>query len=146
MKDSFPHFPILALTATADKITKADILEQLRLSGECFVDMICSHLGVERSSEPLESAEILPSFDAIELPIEESNSDKELSYMYKQKQLHANAYAPWSNEEEGTLRFLYRQGKTVKELAIILQRNEGSIRSKLRKLRLGVFYKLQNLL
>ena len=32
LKDSFPHVPILALTATADKITKADILGQLRLS------------------------------------------------------------------------------------------------------------------
>lgn len=101
--------------------------------GERFVDMICSHLGVERSSEPLESAEILPSFDAIELPIEENH----LSYMDKQKRLHANAYAPWSNEEESTLSFLYRQGKTVKELAIILQRNEGSIRSRLRKLGLN---------
>ena len=105
--------------------------------GERFVDMICSHLGVERSSEPLESAEILPSFDAIELPIEENHSDKELSYMDKQTRLHANAYAPWSNEEESTLSFLYRQGKTVKELAIILQRNEGSIRSRLRKLGLN---------
>ena len=105
--------------------------------GERFVDMICSHLGVGRSSEPLESAEILPSFDAIELPIEENHSDKELSYMDKQKRLHANAYAPWSNEEESTLSFLYRQGKTVKELAIILQRNEGSIRSRLRKLGLN---------
>ena len=104
------------------------------LFGERFVDVICSHLGVERSSETLASAEILHSSDAIELPIEESNSDKELSYMYKQKQLHANAYAPWSNEEESTLSFLYHQGKTVKELALILQRNEGSIRSRLRKI------------
>ena len=104
------------------------------LFGERFVDLICSHLGVERSSETLASAEILHSSDAIELPIEESNSDKEQSYMYKQKQLHANAYAPWSNEEESTLSFLYHQGKTVKELALILQRNEGSIRSRLRKI------------
>ena len=104
------------------------------LFGERFVDMICSHLGVERSSETPASAEILHSSDAIELPIEESNSDKELSYMYKQKQLHANAYAPWSNEEESRLSFLYHQGKTVKELALILQRNEGSIRSRLRKI------------
>ena len=102
--------------------------------GERFVDLICSHLGVERSSETPASTEILHSSDAIELPIEESNSDKELSYMYKQKQLHANAYAPWSNEEESTLSFLYHQGKTVKELALILQRNEGSIRSRLRKI------------
>ena len=104
------------------------------LFGERFVDLICSHLGVERSSETPASTEILHSSDAIELPIEESNSDKELSYMYKQKQLHANAYAPWSNEEESTLSFLYHQGKTVKELALILQRNEGSIRSRLRKI------------
>ena len=104
------------------------------LFGERFVDMICSHLGVERSSETPASAEILHSSDAIELPIEESNSDKELSYMYNQKQLHANAYAPWSNEEESTLSYLYHQGKTVKELALILQRNEGSIRSRLRKI------------
>ena len=104
------------------------------LFGERFVDLICSHLGVERSSETPASAEILHSSDAIELPIEESNSDKELSYMYKQMQLHAYAYAPWSNEEESTLSFLYHQGKTVKELALILQRNEGSIRSRLRKI------------
>ena len=104
------------------------------LFGERFVDLICSHLGVERSSETPASAEILHSSDAIELPIEESNSDKELSYMDKQKRLHANAYSPWSNEEESTLSFLYHQGKTVKELALILQRNEGSIRSRLRKI------------
>ena len=104
------------------------------LFGERFVDMICSHLGVERSPEPFEPTEELSFPDAIELPTEESSPDKELSYMYKQKQLHANAYAPWSNEEDCTLSFLYHQGKTVKELALILQRNEGSIRSRLRKI------------
>lgn len=31
MKDHFPSTPILALTATADKVTKTDIVEQLRL-------------------------------------------------------------------------------------------------------------------
>ena len=54
--------------------------------------------------------------------------------MDKQKQLHANAYAPWTDEEEITLCFLYRQGKTINEIALILQRNEGSIRSRLRKI------------
>ena len=104
------------------------------LFGERFVELICHHLGVERSPEPFEPTEELPFPDAIEPPIEESSPDKELSYMHRQKQLHANAYAPWSNEEESTLSFLYHQGKTVKELALILQRNEGSIRSRLRKI------------
>ena len=103
--------------------------------GERFVEIICSHLGVERTPEPFEVAEELPFLDAVEQQIEENNSDKELSYMEKQKLLHVNAYAPWSDEEESTLRFLYNQGKTVKELALILQRNEGSIRSRLKKTR-----------
>lgn len=102
--------------------------------GERFVMLICNHLGVESSPEPFKSADGLPFPDVVEQPIEENNSDKELSYMDKQKQLHANAYAPWTDEEENTLRFLYRQGKTVKELSLILQRNEGAIRSRLRKI------------
>ena len=104
------------------------------LFGERFVELICHHLGVERSPEPFEPTEELPFPDAIEPPIEESSPDKELSYMHRQKQLHANAYAPWSDEEDNTLGFLYHRGKTVKELARILQRNEGSIRSRLRKI------------
>ena len=102
--------------------------------GERFIELICHHLGVERSSEPFEPTEALTFPDDARACNRNGSSNKELSYMDKQKQLHANAYAPWSNEEESTLRFLHRQGKTVKELALILQRNEGSIRSRLRKM------------
>ena len=102
--------------------------------GDRFVELICRHLGVERSPEPLEPIEDLPFPDAIDAPIENRNSKNVLSYMHQQKQLHANAYTPWSDEEDSTLRFLHRQGKTIKELALILQRNEGSISSRLRKM------------
>ena len=89
---------------------------------------------MERSPEPFEPTEDLPFPDAVEPAIENASSNKELSYMNQQKRIHANAYSPWTDEAENTLRSLYRQGKTVKELAIILQRNEGSIRSRLRKI------------
>ena len=102
--------------------------------GDRFVELICSHLGVERSPEPFEPIEDLPFPDAIDAPIENRNSKNVLSYMHQQKQLHANAYTPWSDEEDSTLRFLHRQGKTIKELALILQRNESSISSRLRKM------------
>ena len=102
--------------------------------GDRFVELICRHLGVERSPEPFELIEDLPFPDAIDAPIENRNSKNVLSYMHQQKQLHANAYTPWSDEEDSTLRFLHRQGKTIKELALILQRNEGSISSRLRKM------------
>ena len=105
------------------------------LYGERFVGLICHHLGVERSPEPFEAIEDLPFPDAVEPLIEESYfADKEPSFMQQQKQLHAKAYAPWLDEEENTLRFLYHQGKTIKELALILQRNESAIRSRLRKM------------
>ncbi len=96
--------------------------------GERFVELICSHLGVKRSREPFEAANELPFPDTIEQGIEEP------SYMDKQKQLYANAYVPWTAEEESILRSPYRLGKTVEELKLILQRNAGSIRSMLRKI------------
>lgn len=33
LKDRFPHVPVIALTATADALTRRDVLEKLRLSG-----------------------------------------------------------------------------------------------------------------
>lgn len=102
------------------------------LFGGRFVDLICNHLGVNRSPEPIAS------------PIQRQAEDKNteiipviksgLSYMDRQKQLYSNAYAPWTEEEEQDLLFHYKQGKTISELIEIFQRNAGAIRSRLRKL------------
>ena len=54
--------------------------------------------------------------------------------MDRQKQLYSNAYAPWTEEEEQDLLSNYKQGKTISELIEIFQRNEGAIRSRLKKL------------
>ena len=99
--------------------------------GERFVDLICNHLGVNRSPEPIspiqsqamdEDTETMPYINP------------ELSYMDRQKQLHSKAYAPWTEAEENDLLFYHQQGKTTAELVEILQRNAGAIRSRLKKL------------
>ncbi|MBP9992823.1 MAG: HRDC domain-containing protein, partial [Bacteroidales bacterium] len=90
--------------------------------GDKFVNLICSHLGITDVVEM-----------SAELPMGPDGSGKKFSYMEMQKQAHPNAYAPWTDEEEKTLLFLWRQGKSISELAEILQRNTGSIRSRLKK-------------
>lgn len=56
------------------------------------------------------------------------------SHMQEQKEAHAKAYAPWSENEDKELRRLYEQGFQIKDLSIIFQRNTGSISSRLKKL------------
>ena len=50
------------------------------------------------------------------------------------KNIHQRAYAPWTHEEIEKLTLLYKQGKSVNEIAGILHRNEGGITSRLKKL------------
>lgn len=47
-----------------------------------------------------------------------------------------NAYLPWSSEDDEQLEILYYCGKNVKELSEIFGRNEGAIRSRIKKLEL----------
>lgn len=60
--------------------------------------------------------------------------DQNLSHMAQQKQIHAKAYAPWTEEDDNRLRQLYQDGKTTSELADLFERNTGAIRSRIRKL------------
>lgn len=79
--------------------------------GERFVDLICNHLGVPHSPEPIAS------------PVQDQTADD-----------YSNAYAPWTEEEEKALLFFHKQGRTVSELVDIFQRNAGAIRSRLKRL------------
>ena len=63
-----------------------------------------------------------------------SSPDKELSYIDRQKQLHPNAYAKWSQEDDSLLMEMHRQGASLNEIMTRFQRNEGSIRARLKKL------------
>ena len=60
---------------------------------------------------------------------------KKKTYTLEEKrQEHGNAYLPWEKEADEYLIRLYDEGKTIKELAEILERNNGGIRSRLKKL------------
>lgn len=60
--------------------------------------------------------------------------DKPISYMEQQKQLHPNAYAKWSQEDDALLVEMHKQGASLKEMMKRFERNEGAIRSRIKKL------------
>ena len=59
---------------------------------------------------------------------------KPTSYMKQQKQLHANAYSHWEDEEDKKLTEYYRQGLSTSEIASLMNRNKGGISSRIKKL------------
>ena len=59
------------------------------------------------------------------------------SCMDRQRRLHKNAYAKWSPEDDRTLLMMYRTGSSLKALAAAFARNEGAIKSRLKKLQPG---------
>ena len=74
-----------------------------------------------------------------DLPFPEAGIDtapthKPISHMEQQKQLHAKAYAPWTEEEDKTLESYFNQGLSSKEIAKRMDRNEGGIVSRVKKL------------
>ena len=69
---------------------------------------------------------------AKEVPVEDE--ENELPCMERQKQLYANAYAPWTDEDDDLLVELHSEGKSVKELMEVFGRNRGAISSRLKRL------------
>lgn len=56
------------------------------------------------------------------------------------REIHRKAYEPWSTETDEKLEILFCEGKSVKELSQIFERNEGAIRSRIKKLELKEKY------
>ncbi len=56
------------------------------------------------------------------------------SYIARQKQMHAKAYAEWTAEDDARLKILHSKGTTVERLMDIFARNKGAILNRLRKL------------
>ena len=60
--------------------------------------------------------------------------------MEELKEKFDHAYQPWTQEEDDKLELPWCEKKTVKQLSEILQRNEGAIRSRIKKLELKEKY------
>ena len=69
-----------------------------------------------------------------EVSIEVTSTSKPISHMEQQKQHHAKAYAPWTEEEDKILESYFKQDLSTKEIAKDMNRNEGGIVSRIKKL------------
>lgn len=61
--------------------------------------------------------------------------NENVPYMHLQKELHAKAYAKWTDDDDKKLLELHNMGKSVSELSKIFGRNEGAINSRIKKLK-----------
>lgn len=103
--------------------------------GEQFISVIKEYLSQKNIQKFQSSTNNINYKDPNVLIInKESKEIDGLSYMHQQKQLYANAYAAWSDEDDMRLRALYEEGKSIKELMELFSRNHGAIKSRLKKL------------
>lgn len=56
------------------------------------------------------------------------------------RQTHRQAYAPWTPQDDNRLEVLYCERKTIQQLTEIFGRNDGAIRSRIKKLELKEKY------
>lgn len=89
----------------------------------------------------IDRSELLQFRDAINkaieywsLEIKEGKKTEKKYSIEKKRQEHGNAYLPWEKEADEYLIRLYEEGKSIKELTEIFERNNGAIRSRLKKL------------
>lgn len=72
-----------------------------------------------------------------EVSVKAEPSPEPVSYMERQKQSYAKAYAPWTEEDDNQLRRYVRLELTLKEITCLTGRNAGAIQSRIKKLGIG---------
>jgi hypothetical protein len=66
-------------------------------------------------------------------------NDKSYS-VEKVRTKYPNAYMPWTIDEDNKLELLFCERKSIHELSKIFERNEGAIKSRIKKLELNEKY------
>ena len=120
-------------------ITDPVFLEQFKKSPDSYVDLkgvyLVLSLGLEFEGfhYKLVATVVIPNdLDVTEEP--QSVDVSGHSYMEQQKLLYAKAYAKWTPEEDSELLELYSKRWSIKDLVNKFERNEGAIRSRIKKL------------
>ena len=93
--------------------------------------------------------ESLPTLDYIEIKEtivfdEKKRTESLKSYSIADKRLeNTNAYMKWTKDDDEKLEQLFCEGKSIKELCEIFERNNGAIKSRINKLELYQKYRRQ---
>ena len=76
----------------------------------------------------------LLSFD-VSMFLQQEEKPQKKTYTFNEKrEQYFNAYKPWCAKDDEQLITLYNEKKSIKELMVIFKRNEGAIRSRIKKL------------
>lgn len=92
--------------------------------------LVAGVLGYTKRAIPAPILYRSPSF----MEREGTKQKEEPSYIERQKQLYANAYAKWTEADDALLLELYAKGTPIQDLMKQFGRNKGSIHSRLKKL------------
>jgi hypothetical protein len=126
-------------------ITDPVFLEQFKKSPNSYADLdgvyLVLSLGIafEGFHYKLVATVLIPNDLDVTQKLQ-SIDESSLSYMEQQKLLYANAYAKWTPKEDAELLELLHKGMSIKELVKKFERNEGAIRSRIKKLTFEQLY------
>jgi hypothetical protein len=90
--------------------------------GSRFLDAIRQHCEAANSMKAGPSVTHAAPAEGNVYPVENTRKD------------HPKAYAPWSEKEDQWLKAAYLRGRSISNIAKALGKNEGAIRSRLKKL------------
>ncbi len=128
--DKALHEMAIKLPKTTSEFLQINGVGNRKLSqfGELFMSVICRHAGKNKVIDTMKSA-----INSKEEILSENHDLKKYSVANIRLE-HTNAYQEWTSDDDENLRKLKGDGKNISELAEIFGRQEGAIRSRLKKI------------
>ena len=128
---NYKHFsesrrmPVTIILGVGGEPAEPELLYCIPL--ENLDDVVSGKLSIIRFLHPSRS------FDISQFLFAKVNKDKAYT-MEDKRNSHANAYKPWTKDNDELLKDYYNEGKSIRELSSLFKRNEGAILSRIKKL------------